>query len=199
MGRSRRWMAALLGLSTFAVVTGQLRTTRTAQVAARPPSPAVTNVAAGPVPAVTLTWYPGTGGTCRWTSPLGTADGHQDRPPHLATDPDQARLSWLPGLNATRTECTVHVTTTGAAVARRLAGQVNASTPFPDGPVNCPADLTLAAPVSVRSAIGWQTVQIETTGCPDIRAAGFALRWAPDDVLADLVELAPADWGGVLH
>jgi len=141
---------------------------------------------------VAVTWRP-TGG-CADTSFLTDGAVGQTRRPRVASDPDRVRLTWLPGLNATRSDCVAITTVADAAVAHRLASQISDSTVFPDGPTSCPADLGLAVVVSLHSRVGWQSVLINTTGCAALIAPGFAARRAPRDLVADLRALGPPAW-----
>ena len=172
----RTWLAAAAVLAVGGAVGGQARVTRPVPVNdATAPADVVTSTTGPGVGAATVTWL-AQQSFCAVNSPLADRTGDRTGAPHLDTDPDRAHLAWLPRTNATRAECTFRTTTAGAPVARRLASELNDSTAEPDGPRSCPADVGLAVLVSLHSGVGWQTAQVDTTGCATLVAAGFRPR-----------------------
>lgn len=198
MGMTRtRWRVVVgAAVAVGAVAAGHAWAVSAVDVAVEPSAAGA--VATGTsAPRVKVVWLP-TGGcaaTRSLTDSTGSTGG-QGRRPRVASDPDTVRLTWLPGLNANWSNCVARTTTAAAAVAHRLADCINDSKPFPDGPISCPADLGLAVVVSLHSRVGWQSVQVDTTGCATLIAPGFTPRRAGDDLVADLREPGPAAWPG---
>lgn len=194
MRHPRGWTVGV-GVAALAVagaVAAQHWATRPVPVPVTGTPLPVTATAGGPATA-TVTWVQRES-FCAVTSPLTDHTGNRDRTPRVDPDADRARLGWLPGTNATRADCHPDTIALDAPAAGRLAREVNDSTAVPDGPRSCPADVGLSVLVSLRSARGWQTVQVDTTGCTALTAAGFRRRQPGADLLTDLADLAPATW-----
>ncbi len=191
MTRTRWWVVVGAAVAVGAVAAGHAWAVSAVDVAVEPSAAGA--VATGTsAPRVKVVWLPT--GACRATGSLTDSTGSQGRRPRVASNPDTVRLTWLPGLNANRSNCAARTTSADAAVARRLADRINHSKPFTNGPMSCPADLGLAVVVSLHSRVGWQSVQVDTTGCATLVAPGFTPRWAGEDLVADLRELGPAAW-----
>ncbi|MBO1753773.1 hypothetical protein [Allobranchiibius sp. CTAmp26] len=94
-------------------------------------------------------------------------------------DPTGATAVWQPGLN--NKVCHILVTRVDRTQATAIARQIDASKPFPDGPISCPmddgtrVDLYFAYAGSTRQ----QMAVVTLTGCAEVFAPGRDARLAP--------------------
>jgi hypothetical protein len=215
--RSVAGVAAAVGALALLAACGTAGTTSTAQSTRR--SGGAPGVAGAPgvdrVPAVDPLPTPRTmfhSGVCLATLRRAAAKGSAAAAPTRSTAPTASTAStdptahalvtvdadptgvvgiWLPGLD-TR-PCHWSLATEGAAVAKRLAGDIRSAPPFPSGRVSCPFDDKSRVDLYFRypGDRGMEHVTVGLRGCVEISAPGAQPRRGSPALLRDLGRLSP--------
>lgn len=107
----------------------------------------------------------------------------------VATDPTGVQAAWLPGMDAH--DCRAVLVRGTAAQARRLAHDIDHLPPYPQGPIDCPADDGAAvALVFGYAGHRYEQVVVDLAGCAGVAGGGQET----DALRADLRPLAPPAW-----